>query len=208
MIAARDVPDKARSGMDSWQVHMVLLPAKKQRHRTLVQKGSLPHFNETFRFSRLEPAELQASAVRFRLYALGASRMSRERMMGEKVLRLGGLDPEGGTMETTLVLEPRSNLKVRRVPSLRRRPLPPPLLAAHGLCVPSCPQSLDSQLSLSAVSQSDSASSTQSLTHGGVPELLVGLTYNATTGRMSVELIKGSHFRNLAVNRPPGPPAL
>lgn len=65
-------------------------------------------------------------------------------------------------------------------------------------------QSLDSQLSLSAVSQSDSASSTQSLTHGGVPELLVGLTYNATTGRMSVELIKGSHFRNLATNRPPG----
>lgn len=38
--------------------------------------------------------------------------MSRERMMGEKVLRLGGLSPDGGTMETTLVLEPRSNLKV------------------------------------------------------------------------------------------------
>ncbi|XP_039642364.1 synaptotagmin-16 isoform X2 [Perca fluviatilis] len=174
VIAARDIPDKARSGMDSWQVHMVLLPSKKQRHKTAVQKGSLPHFNETFRFSRLEASELHMSAVRFRLYALGASRMSRERMMGEKVLRLGGLDPDGGTMETTLVLEPRNNLK-----------------------------SVDSQLSLSAVSQSDSASSTQSLTHGGVPELLLGLTYNATTGRMSVELIKGSHFRNLAINRPP-----
>ncbi|XP_029282696.1 synaptotagmin-16 [Cottoperca gobio] len=174
VIAARDIPDKARSGMDSWQVHMVLLPSKKQRHKTAVQKGSLPHFNETFRFSRLEASDLQMSAVRFRLYALGPSRMSRERMMGEKVLRLGGLDPDGGTMETTLVLEPRNNLKT-----------------------------VDSQLSLSAVSQSDSASSTQSLTHGGVPELLVGLTYNATTGRMSVELIKGSHFRNLAINRPP-----
>ncbi|XP_049918456.1 synaptotagmin-16 isoform X3 [Epinephelus moara] len=174
VIAARDVPDKARSGMDSWQVHMVLLPSKKQRHKTSVQKGSLPHFNETFRFSRLEPSDLHMTAIRFRLYALGPSRMSRERMMGEKVLRLGGLDPDGGTMETTLVMEPRSNLK-----------------------------SVDSQLSLSAVSQSDSASSTQSLTHGGVPELLVGLTYNATTGRMSVELIKGSHFRNLAINRPP-----
>lgn len=54
------------------------------------------------------------------------------------------------------------------------------------------------------MSHSDSASSTQSLTHGGVPELLVGLSYNATTGRMSVELLKGSHFRNLALNRPPG----
>ncbi|KAM7376422.1 hypothetical protein PAMP_006157 [Pampus punctatissimus] len=173
VVAAQDIPDKARSGMDSWQVHMVLLPSKRQRHKTSVQKGSLPHFNETFRFSRLEPSDLQMSAIRFRLYALGG-RMSRERMMGEKVLRLGGLDPEGGTMETRLVLEPRSNLK-----------------------------SVDSQLSLSAVSQSDSASSTQSLTHGGVPELLVGLSYNATTGRMSVELIKGSHFRNLAINRPP-----
>ncbi|XP_073339178.1 synaptotagmin-16 [Pagrus major] len=173
VVAARDIPDKARSGMDSWQVHMVLLPSKKQRQKTAVQKGSQPHFNETFRFSRLDPSELHMSAVRFRLYALGG-RMSRERMMGEKVLRLGGLDPDGGKMETTLVLEPRSNLK-----------------------------SVDSQVSLSAVSQSDSASSTQSLTHGGVPELLVGLSYNATTGRMSVELIKGSHFRNLAINRPP-----
>lgn len=54
------------------------------------------------------------------------------------------------------------------------------------------------------VSHSDSASSTQSLSHGGVPELLVGLSYNATTGRLSVEMIKGSHFRNLAANRAPG----
>lgn len=97
--------------MDSWQVHMVLLPSKKQRQKTSVQKGSLPHFNETFRFSRLHPSELHSAAIRFRLYALGG-RMLRERMMGEKVLRLGGLDPSGGTTEITLTLAPRSNLKV------------------------------------------------------------------------------------------------
>uniref|UniRef100_A0A3Q3QCS2 C2 domain-containing protein n=1 Tax=Monopterus albus TaxID=43700 RepID=A0A3Q3QCS2_MONAL len=173
VIEARHLPDKGRTGMDCWQVHMVLLPSKKQRQKTTAQKGSLPQFNENFRFSRLEPSDLKTSAIRFRLYALGG-RMSREQMMGEKVLCLGELSPDGGKMEMTLVLEPRSNLK-----------------------------SVDSQLSLSAVSQSDSASSTQSLTHGGVPELLVGLSYNATTGRISVELIKGSHFRNLAINRPP-----
>lgn len=111
VLAARNLPDKARSGMDSWQVHTVLLPSKKQRHKTSAQRGSEPRFAETVRFSRLEPSDLRASAVRFRLYALGG-RMSRERMMGEKVLRLAGLDPDGGTMETTLVLEPRSNLKV------------------------------------------------------------------------------------------------
>lgn len=65
-------------------------------------------------------------------------------------------------------------------------------------------QSMGSVLSLSAVSQTDSITSTRSLAHGGAPELLIGLSYNATTGRMSVELIKGSHFRNLAIARPPG----
>ena len=51
---------------------------------------------------------------------------------------------------------------------------------------------------------SDSASSTQSLQHGGMPELLLGLAYNGTTGRLSVEVIKGSNFRNMAMNRAPG----
>ncbi|XP_035284782.1 synaptotagmin-16 isoform X5 [Anguilla anguilla] len=171
VVTARDVPDKERSGMDAWQVHVVLLPGKKQRHKTSVQRGSAPRFSETFRFSRLDPGELGGSALRFRLYAMGT--MGRERMMGERLFHLSGLRPDG-EMEATLVLEPRSNMK-----------------------------SADSQLSLSAVSQSDSASSTQSLSHGGVPELLIGLSYNATTGRLSVELIKGSHFRNLAINRPP-----
>lgn len=51
---------------------------------------------------------------------------------------------------------------------------------------------------------SDSGSSTQSLQHGGMPELLLGLAYNGTTGRLSVEVIKGSNFRNMAMNRAPG----
>lgn len=169
VLTVRDLPDKSRSGMDSWQIHMVLLPAKKHRQKTTVRKGDNPEYNETFKFSRIEPSDLHVSALRFRLYALGG-RIPRERMMGEKILRLSELDPEGGTLSTTLLLQPRSNIK-----------------------------SMGSQISLSP----DSASSTQSLTHGGAPELLLGLSYNATTGRMSVELVKGSHFRNLALNRPP-----
>lgn len=39
--------------------------------------------------------------------------------------------------------------------------------------------------------------------HGGVPELLLGLSYNGTTGRLTVEVVKGSHFRNLALNKAP-----
>ncbi|XP_041071034.1 synaptotagmin-16-like isoform X3 [Carcharodon carcharias] len=171
IVTAKNIPDKDRSGANLWQVHAVLLPGKKQRSKTNVQRGPTPVFNETFRFNKLEPEELHNYAVRFRLYAV--RKMNRVRMMGEKLFYLRNLNQEG-EMEVSLLLEPRSNMT-----------------------------SGDSQISLSAISHSDSASSTQSLSHGGTPELLVGLSYNATTGRLSVEVIKGSHFRNLALNRPP-----
>ncbi|KAM5245115.1 synaptotagmin-16 isoform 1-T2 [Hipposideros larvatus] len=171
IVRAQGLPDKDRSGINSWQVHVVLLPSKKQRGRTSIQRGPNPVFKEKVTFAKLEPRDMAACAIRFRLYA--ARKMTRERMMAEKLFYLSHLRPEG-EMKVTLVLEPRSNIS-----------------------------SGESPLSPSAVSHSDSASSTQSLSHGGAPELLVGLSYNATTGRLSVEMIKGSHFRNLAVNRAP-----
>ncbi|KFW92707.1 Synaptotagmin-16, partial [Phalacrocorax carbo] len=172
ILEARDIPDKDRSGVNTWQVHTVLMPSKKQRGKTSVQRGPIPMFKDKITFSKLEPEELSSHAIRFRLYAV--HKMIGEKMMGEQLFYLSNISQEG-EVKMTLVLEPRSNLS-----------------------------SADSQLSLSAISHSDSASSTQSLSHGGVPELLVGLSYNATTGRLSVEMIKGSHFRNLAINRPPG----
>ncbi|XP_045863040.1 synaptotagmin-16 isoform X1 [Meles meles] len=171
IVRAQGLPDKDRSGVNSWQVHVVLLPSKKQRGRTSIQRGPNPVFKEKVTFTKLEPRDVAACAIRFRLYA--ARKMTRERMMGEKLFHLSHLHPEG-EMKVTLVLEPRSNIS-----------------------------SGESPLSPSALSHSDTASSTQSLSHGGAPELLVGLAYNATTGRLSVEMIKGSHFRNLAVNRAP-----
>ncbi|XP_061632181.1 synaptotagmin-16 isoform X2 [Phyllopteryx taeniolatus] len=175
VVSARDLPDRRRSGMDAWQVHVVLLPTKKQRHKTSLRRPAGAEgpaslgFGQTFALTRVEASRLPAAALRFRMYAL-EGRMSRQRMMGEKLLPLAGVDRAGGTADIRLVLEPRHNTK-----------------------------SVDSELSLAG----DSASSTQSLTHGGAPELLMGLSYSATTGRMSVEVIKGSHFRNMAANRPP-----
>ncbi|XP_064011656.1 synaptotagmin-16 isoform X2 [Pogoniulus pusillus] len=171
VLEARDIPDKDRSGVNTWQVHAVLMPSKKQRGKTSVQRGPIPMFKDQITFNKLEPEEFSSHAIRFRLYAV--HKMIGEKMMGEQFFYLNNLSQEEEA-KLTLVLEPRSNLS-----------------------------SADSQLSLSAISHSDSASSAQSLSHGGVPELLVGLLYNATTGRLAVEMIKGSHFRNLAVNRPP-----
>ncbi|XP_076978554.1 synaptotagmin-16 [Tamandua tetradactyla] len=171
IVRAQDLPDKDRSGVNAWQVHTVLLPGKKQRGRTSIQRGPNPIFKEKVIFTKLESRNVAACAVRFRLYT--ARKVTRERMMAEKLFYLSHLCPEG-EMKVTLVLEPRSNIS-----------------------------SGASQLSPSAVSRSDSASPAQLLCHGGAPELLVGLLYNATTGQLAVEMIKGSHFRNLAVNRAP-----
>uniref|UniRef100_A0A8C4VEX3 Synaptotagmin 16 n=1 Tax=Gopherus evgoodei TaxID=1825980 RepID=A0A8C4VEX3_9SAUR len=168
ILEAKDIPDKDRSGVNTWQVHTVLMPSKKQRGKSSIQKGPIPVFKDKMTFNKLEPEKLSSYALRFRLYAV--HKMIREQMMGEQLFYLRSLNQEGEHSRGTLF--------------------------ALSL------QSGDSQLSLSAVSHSDSASSAQSLSHGGVPELLVGLSYNATTGRLSVEMIKGSHFRNLAINRP------
>lgn len=66
-----------------------------------------------------------------------------------------------------------------------------------------CLQGGESQGSLSEMTCSESASSFQSVSQSSTPELLIGLVYNATTGRLSVEIIKGIHFKNLAANKPP-----
>lgn len=56
---------------------------------------------------------------------------------------------------------------------------------------------------LLSLARSDSTGSTISMQHGGVPELLIGLAYNGITGRLSVEIVKGSHFRCLTLQKAP-----
>ncbi|XP_027631916.1 synaptotagmin-14 isoform X4 [Tupaia chinensis] len=171
VTAVTDIPTYNRTGGNSWQVHLVLLPIKKQRAKTSIQRGPCPVFTETFKFNHVESEMIGNYAVRFRLY--GVHRMKKEKIVGEKIFYLTKLNLQG-KMSLPVILEPSYN---------------------HSGC--------DSQMSMSEVSCSESASSCQSLEHGSVPEILIGLLYNATTGRLSAEVIKGSHFKNLAANRPP-----
>ncbi|XP_068394540.1 synaptotagmin-14 isoform X1 [Eschrichtius robustus] len=171
VTAVTDIPTYNRTGGNSWQVHLVLLPIKKQRAKTSIQRGPCPVFTETFKFNHVESEMIGNYAVRFRLY--GIHRMKKEKIVGEKIFYLTKLNLQG-KMSLPVILEPSYN---------------------HSGC--------DSQMSVSEVSCSESTSSCQSLEHGSVPEILIGLLYNATTGRLSAEVIKGSHFKNLAANRPP-----
>nr|XP_020650265.1 synaptotagmin-14 isoform X3 [Pogona vitticeps] len=171
VTAVTDIPNYNRTSGSLWQVHLVLLPLKKQRAKTCIQRGPCPVFTETFKFNHIESEMIGNYAVRFRLYSI--RRVKRERILGEKVFYLTKLNLQG-KMSVPVTLEPAYNIS-----------------------------GCDSQMSMSEMSCSESTSSCQSLAHGSAPEILVGLLYNATTGRLAAEVIKGSHFKNLAANRPP-----
>ncbi|KAK8740433.1 hypothetical protein OTU49_002906, partial [Cherax quadricarinatus] len=145
------------------QVRVLLLPARKQKHKTRIRPGENPQFNEAFVFTKISPDEVQQFGVRLRLY--GCERMRREKMVGEVIVPFASINLALGN-SFWLTLEPRANLA-----------------------------RAESRTEVSSLTRSDSTGSNHSA-HSGVPELLVGLTYNGTTGRLAVEVIKGSHFRN------------
>ncbi|XP_015255991.1 PREDICTED: synaptotagmin-14 isoform X2 [Cyprinodon variegatus] len=171
IMAVTDLPSIKRTGNISWQVHLVLLPTKKQRAKTGIQRGPCPIFTEAFRFSHVESEMIGNYAIRFRLYSI--RRMKKEKVFGEKVFYLTKLNLQG-KVSVPVILEPCCALPGG-----------------------------ESQLSLSDLTCSESASSFPSVSQTSAPEILVGLVYNATTGRLSVEIIKGIHFKNLAANKPP-----
>ncbi|KAM4521934.1 synaptotagmin-14b isoform 1-T1 [Odontesthes bonariensis] len=107
VTAATDIPALKQTGNISWQVHVVLLPTKRQRAKTGVQKGPCPVFTETFKFSRVEQEALGDYAVRFRLYSI--RRMKKEKVLGEKVFYLTKLNLQG-KIALPVTLEPGSEL--------------------------------------------------------------------------------------------------
>ncbi|XP_039231714.1 synaptotagmin-16 [Drosophila yakuba] len=108
-----------------------------------------------------------------RVRLYGCERLRKERLIGEAYVSFATVDLE---LETNLwlPLEPRNTSS-----------------------------GLGSTSDLLSLARSESAGSTSSMQHGGVSELLLGLSYNGVTGRLSVEIIKGSHFRNLSLNKAP-----
>lgn len=171
VLQARDIPSRDRGQPTHTQVRLILLPSKKQKHKTKIRSGDNPQYVESFLLHRVNPEDVNSMGIRLRLY--GCERMRRERLIGEAVVSFANINLE---LENNfwLNLEPRANTTLSGYTG-----------------------------DLMSLARSDSTGSTHSMQHGGVPELLLGLSYNATTGRLSVEIVKGSHFRNLALNRAP-----
>ncbi|ESO07971.1 synaptotagmin 16, partial [Helobdella robusta] len=113
------------------------------------------------------------TSMGLRMRLYGCERLKKDRLIGETIVNFNRLNTNNVPFWTPL--DPRSNLM-------------------HG----------DSMSSVSSnLTHSESDSSTHSLNHAGTLELMLGVAYNGVTGRMAVEVIKGSNFKNMAAKRPP-----
>ncbi|XP_077300642.1 synaptotagmin 14 [Arctopsyche grandis] len=171
VLQARDLPQKDRGQPSHTQIRLLMLPSKKQKHKTKIRSGENPQFMESFLLHRVNPEEVNSMGVRFRVY--GCERMRRQRLIGEAAVQFSSLRLE---LENSLwlSLQPRANIQLT-----------------------------GSTCDLASLGRSDSVSSCSSMQHGGVAEMLIGLAYNGTTGSLAVEVIKGSHFRKLSINKAP-----
>ncbi|XP_034938271.1 synaptotagmin-14 [Chelonus insularis] len=166
------------SGIGGSQVRLVLLPSKKQRRKTRVRQGTSPQYMESFLLPRVNPEDVNAMGVRLRVYLLGG-RMRRERLLGEARVCFDQINLQ---LETTLCLPLQS-------------PPSSPVQKWGTTTSLTRSDSTGSQQSVQSYASPTTPPYGSSMKGGSIAEILIGLAYNGTTGRLSVEIIKGSHFR-------------
>lgn len=93
----------------SRKVRLLMLPNKKQKHKTKIRSGENPQYVESFLLHRVNPEEVNSMGLRIRLY--GCERMRKERLIGEAYVSFATIDLE---LETNLwlPLEPRNTSSV------------------------------------------------------------------------------------------------
>lgn len=104
VLQARGVPSKGKASTHS-QVRLLILPSKKQKHKTKIRSGENPQFMESYLLHRVNPEEVNSMGLRIRLY--GCERMRRG-LIGETIISFATIDLE---LETNLwlPLEPRTS---------------------------------------------------------------------------------------------------
>lgn len=89
VIRASDIPPVERGGADNIQVHLCVLPMRKQRYRTKAVPASKGVINMTFSFIHMTPDLVEKCAIRLRVYS--AQRFSK-RLIGEVKVSLAQID--------------------------------------------------------------------------------------------------------------------
>lgn len=109
VLQARGIPSRDARQVIHTQVRLLMLPSKKQKHKTKIRTGENPQYMESFLLHRVNPEEVNSMGLRVRVY--GCERMRRERLIGEAIVSFASIDLE---LETNLwlSLEPKANTAV------------------------------------------------------------------------------------------------
>jgi len=131
--------------------------------------------------------------------------MKKEKVLGEKVFYLTKLNMRG-KLALPVTLEPGTSVPVSSVcvhaGYIFRSQSGFRVITIHFIMVMSLGV-LQGCGSVVSVSRSAGGLSHRSTGESSTPELLLGLLYNSTTGRLSAEVIKGNHFKNSATDKLP-----
>ena len=73
-----------------WQVHMTLLPFKKEKYKSRYKSTSTPIFNESFEVEKISSQSLNQISVRYRIYGR-VGRTGRKKLAGETDVELAML---------------------------------------------------------------------------------------------------------------------
>ncbi|KAI8425254.1 hypothetical protein MSG28_007047 [Choristoneura fumiferana] len=197
VLQARALPPRTPPQLLQSQVRIVLLPLKKQKFKSKIRNGENPQYMESFVLHKINPEDVYGLGLRIRIY--GCERMRRQRLLGEAAVSFATLNLE---LENSLWLQlaPRQPHQ----PSLQL----PKIEMNHSMSMSGVLASPSSITTVAppggeacSLARSDSASSCCSAR--SAPELLLGLQYSSSTGHLSVEVIKGTHFRKLSPNKAP-----
>ncbi|CAG0912255.1 unnamed protein product [Notodromas monacha] len=143
--------------------------------------------------------------VRLRLY--GCERLRRERLIGETVVGFASvnldivapmwltLEPKLGATTSDVRSEVSSVAHSESTGSSQSRESYSGAGSASGSST--CRRSSRGSRSSSSYAGSGCVTLSGVRVRGGMAELLIGLTYKSTTGRLSVDVLRGSHFRQV-----------
>lgn len=198
IVKADFVPMKTNQECDQrCYVKLILLPAKRQKFKTTIKScASNPiEFDELFTFNRVAPETIMTLSIKYLFYLVNSE--SKHRNVGEAVIPFENRKPMQQEDNLIVYLD---SLNVNSASSLQYNynVIPSQRTSKPITANVNVNESLSD---VSSICRSDSAESHHSL-QLNLPELLIGLAYNATTGRLQVAIVKGSQFKAKS-NKPP-----
>ena len=194
IVKADYVPTKLNQDCDRCYIKLILLPNKKFKTTVKPCGSGAVEFDELFTFNRISPENVMSLSVKYLLYLVNNE--SKHRNIGEACIRFENRKPMQQEDSMTVYLNPLNPTSLVS---------PTGLKSNYNVISPSNGKpntaNNESLSDVSSICRSDSAESHHSI-QLNLPELLLGLSYNATTGRLQVSIVRGSQFKAKS-NKPP-----